>query len=206
MDQDLHIKTAFDRPLDNTFFEEELKRYQPDIYRWAYKLMRKNKEDAEDLLQSVLCRAWEKKDTYDPAKGSVRVWAFKIAQSLHIDQFRASSCTTRKGNTYDYYRRHGGTNTDPVPAIDAHNILHFIRNHPAINQEKAELFILNQFEGFTHEQIAEHKNIPVGTVKTRIKDVRVSMQKILEQDEFAFDFSKLPPYEKTKKTNPELDW
>lgn len=62
--------------------------YLPGIYRYIFFRVGQRHEDAEDLAETVLVRAWEALDRYRLRKGSFRVWLFVIAHNALVDYYR----------------------------------------------------------------------------------------------------------------------
>ena len=70
-------------------FEILYERYHPRIYRYLRAHLR-NDEDAADLTQQVLFQIWMKIGTYQPERGSLTAWVFRIAHHRLVDSYRAA--------------------------------------------------------------------------------------------------------------------
>ena len=71
---------------EKSAFRELFNLYGPRIYRFALAYL-KNKPDAEELMQDVFLKIWEKRDHLDPAK-NVKAYIFKIAVNCIYDNIR----------------------------------------------------------------------------------------------------------------------
>ncbi|RZL46802.1 MAG: sigma-70 family RNA polymerase sigma factor [Pedobacter sp.] len=125
-------------------------------------------EVAEDVLQDTFAKIWKSIDQYDPSKGKLFTWMANVAKNMAIDQVRS------KG-----YVNLG--KTDDINDLSIENL--DFSTHTVINQEtigiKQLLVHLNldqqniieliYFKGFTHVQASEILNIPLGTVKTKLR-------------------------------------
>lgn len=124
-------------------------------------------EQAEEMAQETMLSVWTKAAGYDPKQANASTWIFTIARNKRIDALR-------KGGRVQYDA------TDPVYVPDAaphadHAILdseRMARVAQAIGDlppEQAAIIRKSFFEDKTHSEIATESNIPLGTVKSRIR-------------------------------------
>jgi RNA polymerase sigma-70 factor (ECF subfamily) len=66
-------------------FEQLYLAYYPRVYRWAYRLLHHH-EAAQDATQETFLRAWRYLTTFDPAKGALSSWLYRITVQSTIDQ------------------------------------------------------------------------------------------------------------------------
>jgi RNA polymerase sigma-70 factor (ECF subfamily) len=122
---------------------------------------------AEDITQEVLLEIWQKAADYDPAKGSVTTWTRMIARRRAVDRRRADTAVSRT------YRASGSAALwDPV--VEAIENAHDHRQLRAVLQQLTELqreaVILAYYRGHTYQETAVILGIPLGTLKSRIRD------------------------------------
>jgi len=122
---------------------------------------------AEDVTQEVLLEIWQKAARYDPAKGSVTTWTRMIARRRAVDRRRADTAVSRT------YRPAGSAALwDPVAeAIENasdHRQLHAVLLQ--LTELQREAVILAYYRGHTYEETAVILGIPLGTLKSRIRD------------------------------------
>ena len=130
------------------------------------------KEIANDVLQNVFVNIWRKIDLYDPSKGRLFTWMLNIARNAAIDELRSrgyrdSQKNQSLGETVDV----AGTATGPA--------IQDVGLRKVLTKLKGELRILvdmSYFQGFTHEEISKVLNIPLGTVKTRIRTALIQLR------------------------------
>ncbi len=124
-------------------------------------------ELAEDLLQETFIRIWKSAGGYDASKGRLFTWMMNIARNLSIDKLRSKD-----------FRNNGKNHEleNNVGVIDIHQNTVFNAEvfglKDMVTGLKPELFnVLNMvyFKGYTHVEAAEELNLPLGTVKTRIR-------------------------------------
>ena len=128
-------------------------------------------EIAEELTQEVLTTVWEKSCQFDPNKANVSTWIFTIARNKKIDRIRKD-----QNPLYN-----------PVDLIDAlyNNKINENKEveekieqiQSILTQNEKNLIKMNFFEGKTHKKISEELEIPIGTVKSRIRNILLKMQK-----------------------------
>lgn len=161
-------------------------RFAPRVYGLIVKVMggtgvrgsRGGGNEADDVLQEVMWEAWSKAARYDPTLGSVANWLLLMARSRTIDALRkkrahADAVHERAERTDDDGR---AAALDPAAAPEVANP----RLRAALNDlppEQRSVITLAFLRGLTREEIAASLNIPVGTVKTRI---RLGVQRLAE--------------------------
>ena len=124
-------------------------------------------EEANDVLQIVFIRIWQMADKYDPEKGRVFTWLLNIARNCAIDTLRSRSYKEAKMNFgmedcegFLEMRTDKSFNPDTIG----------LRNMVACLDPKwREVVELTFFKGYTHEEASKELNIPLGTLKTRIR-------------------------------------
>lgn len=126
-----------------------------------------NSENAEELAQEAMMQVWRKAHLFDPQKAAASTWIFTIARNLRIDRFRQ-----RKHIEVD--------DSDPTLIIDdsplADEIVdrdeHAVLVKSAMEELPADQKVvveLSFFEDLSHSEIAEQLDIPLGTVKSRLR-------------------------------------
>jgi RNA polymerase sigma factor (sigma-70 family) len=128
---------------------------------------------AEEILQDVFVKIWDKIEGYDSSKGKLFTWMLNIARNHAIDKTRSKEINKERKTSgienvvgridnQDYVEQR-------VDGIGVREIL-----APLSVEQK---FIVEKlyFEGYSQSEVAEEFNIPLGTVKTRL---RLAMQQL----------------------------
>ncbi|MDX5435572.1 MAG: sigma-70 family RNA polymerase sigma factor [Pontibacter sp.] len=149
--------------------------YSPTLYGVILQIV-KVEEVAEDVLQEAFVKIWKSFGSYDERKGRLFTWMINICRNLAIDNIRS------KG-----YRMSAQTNEMPENGkatlgyqdikpehIDVRDVVN------KLNPEQKQIIDLMYFEGFTQSEIAEHYNIPLGTVKTRARSAVKYLEKFFK--------------------------
>ncbi len=157
-------------------FEVLFRHFGPKIR--AFMLKRGgNRQQAEELMQETMMMIWNKAVLFDPARGSVSSWIFTVARNVRIDAFR-------KTNRPEFDPNDPAFVPDPEPAADhvyeagqeAERLRGALVKLPP---EQADLLRLSFYEEISHSAIAERMNLPLGTVKSRIRLAFSRLREIL---------------------------
>jgi RNA polymerase sigma-70 factor (ECF subfamily) len=139
------------------------------VYSLALRILRDTGE-AEDVVQDVFSQAWRQASRYESTRGNVVAWLMNLARSRAIDRIR--SRRSRPQPVADHVR----TVDVPDMAEPVDEQLALSSQAAAIRAAVDELSLLQRvaielafYEGLTHVDIAERLELPLGTVKTRIR-------------------------------------
>ena len=135
-------------------------------------------EIANDVLQEVFINIWRKIDSYDPVKGRLFTWMLNIARNASIDTLRSRSYqNTRKNQSLQ--DNNEWTESGKPGSVNIDNI-GLKRIVERLKKEHRVLIDLAYFKGYTHEEIAQIEDIPLGTVKTRIRNALMQLREYLK--------------------------
>jgi RNA polymerase sigma-70 factor (ECF subfamily) len=149
-------------------------RHSQAAYHIAYRMMGE-RQAAEDLVQDAFIKVWRGASSYRADKGSVRTWILSIVHNRGIDLLR--SMATRR-RTQDKIEA-SAARSEPSEAF-AESWRNTRRDQvrealKALPQEQFKILELAYFSGYTHVEIAGLLNLPLGTVKGRL---RLGLQKM----------------------------
>ncbi|GAA4454877.1 sigma-70 family RNA polymerase sigma factor [Nibrella saemangeumensis] len=156
--------------------------YSGALYGVVLKIVR-DEEQAKDLLQDIFIKIWKNLEGYDPQKGRLFTWLLNIARNSAIDALRSGrsganatnsiSIQPDAENVYIVDRQHNTTQPDP----DWIGIREEVNK---LRPERKQLIDMVYFEGYTHEEVANQLNIPLGTVKTRIRSALQELKQLFK--------------------------
>jgi RNA polymerase sigma-70 factor (ECF subfamily) len=121
-------------------------------------------------------KIWRKPDRWDPSLGQFSSWLLTITRNAAIDRLRVE----RRAPTWNAAEP-GDTSPEIDSAsqvlgdtlwVDAQLLRRLLGQLPA---EQREVILLSYFAGFTHSELSDQLNLPLGTVKTRL---RIGLQKL----------------------------
>jgi RNA polymerase sigma-70 factor (ECF subfamily) len=139
----------------------------------AYSLARRicgTRTMADDVVQDAFLSLWRKLAEYDPARGELRAWLLRIVHNAAVDRLR-------RGRIQDGRRMSDEGIADRLEAPDRTDLeveqreqATEVRNAlEALPSEQRRVIELAYFDGLTHTQIASLLDMPVGTVKGRMR-------------------------------------
>ncbi len=151
---------------DKQAFEVIFKHFGPRIR--AYMLKRNaDRQLAEELMQETMVTVWRKATLFDPARGNASSWIFTIARNARIDAYRKEKRPEFDPNDPAFVP------DDVMPADEVVQMGQSAeRVHDAMKTlppEQLKLLKLAFFEEASHSVIAEKLDLPLGTVKSRIR-------------------------------------
>ncbi len=143
-------------------------RHSRSAYSLAYRMMGE-KQSAEDLVQEVFLRVWRNSASYRTERGSVRTWVLSIVHNRGVDQLRSTASRRR---TQDRVEASAPTSqpseafTDTWRNNQRDQVRDALKTLPA---EQLKILELAYFSGYTHVEIAGLLDLPLGTVKGRMR-------------------------------------
>lgn len=136
-----------------------------------------DKELASDVLQEVFIKIWKQIEQYNAEKGRLFTWMVNISRNASIDTLRSKGYNTQKQNrtlTENVYEAAGNTTVE----TDNIGLRKIISN---LKGEHKILIELAYFQGYTQDEISKILNIPLGTVKTRLRSALIKLKDFLKQ-------------------------
>ena len=160
-----------------------VRRYQRRLTAFLSQLVG-DLELARELSQEAFIRAWSALARFDP-KYRFSTWLFRIAHNLGIDQLRR-----RRLKTLSLYRTDAEGDEVEVVVPDAEkDPLGHLENHALATElrqvidelrpEYRELVLLRHFAGLSYQEIADFKEMPLGTVKNKLFRAHSVLRKAL---------------------------
>jgi RNA polymerase sigma factor (sigma-70 family) len=134
-------------------------------------------ESAMDVLQDVFVNIWKKIESYDPDKGRLFTWMMNIARNAAIDKIRSRAFRNSLKNQPLSENVDIGIGPVTSPSINDVGLKKLISR---LKEEHRVLIDLSYFQGYTHEEIAKAMNIPLGTVKTRIRSALIQLKNLIQ--------------------------
>ena len=123
-----------------------------------------NEEIAQDALQETFVKVWKNASKYDAKKAKLFTWLFRIARNTAFDKLRSFN------NRYQKEVQIDTSNVYILPTSNLNQDVLDIREHVEKLEEKYQI-VLNAlfFEGMTQQEASDELNIPLGTIKSRLK-------------------------------------
>ncbi len=164
--------TAKDEIAFGRFFDH----FAPKIKAFSHRKQPGADLQAEDLVQEVMIKVWDKAHTFNPQLAGVSTWLFTMARNCQIDQFRRDkSYLFQSLDADDLWYEHEAQ-PDPFHAF------HQLRVDSSVQESlkqlpREQIEVLNRIymQGRTQQETALEMGLPLGTVKSR---VRLALKKL----------------------------
>jgi RNA polymerase sigma-70 factor (ECF subfamily) len=146
------------------------------LYGLILRVLR-DRGDAEEVLQEVLLLVWTRAETYNVSLGSPAAWLVRVARNRAIDRLRANSVRVRAVESAPEPESRRTDNPEASASLTEQQRV-VVRALDALPPEQRTLIEQAYYFGLTQSELAEKFNLPLGTVKTR---VRTGMQTLRQQ-------------------------
>lgn len=150
------------------------------VYTLVLRITR-NRETAEELTLDVFLEAWRRAPRYDAANGTVLGWVMNLARSRAIDRLRFDQRLKRVDP-------HAG-DPDTPEASDSHDLLESKQQARALRaalaglgSDERQAIETAYFSELTYAEVAARLELPLGTVKTRIRSALQKLRRALAQE------------------------
>lgn len=137
--------------------------YGDTLYGVAYKVV-KDEDLAQDVLQESFIKIWKKADSYDASKAKLFTWLFRITRNTAIDKLRSLSNKADKEVQIDV----SNVYKVGVEGISPEH-LDIQENLDKLEEKYRVVLEALFFEGMTQQEASEELDIPLGTIKSRLK-------------------------------------
>ncbi|HPM13635.1 MAG TPA: sigma-70 family RNA polymerase sigma factor [Bacteroidales bacterium] len=167
-------------------YTELLDRYRDTIYFMLLKMV-KNKNDAEDLTIEAFGKAFKNLEQYT-SDFAFSTWLFRIASNNCIDFLRKRKTITVsidenfEKDEYEYSFNIESSDLNPEENfIKSQNSVQLSEIVKKMKPRYRELIELRYFKEFAYEEIAQHMNLPLGTVKAQLFRARELLYNVLQR-------------------------
>jgi len=133
---------------------------------------------SEEVVQEVMLQVWRQAANFEPERGRVRTWILTMAHSRAIERVRSAEASRGRDQRY-----HGLADVEVDVVIeevesllDRERVRHALAVLTPLQREVIELAY---YRGYTHVQVAQVLDIPLGTAKTRIRDALIRLRDTL---------------------------
>ena len=156
---------------DPAAYETLVRRYQRILFNVAYRLTA-NREDARDITQNVFVRAFERLESYDPARKFFS-WIYRIAVNESLNYRRQQHAHEPLSPAFEAART-----SDPVERAEVSDRVQAALM--ALTPEYREVIVMRYFADLSYGEISEAVGIPEKTVKSRLFSARERLGRLLD--------------------------
>lgn len=162
---------------DRAAYEHLYDNYSAALYGIINRII-SDEEVAGDVLQEAFVKIWNNIKGYDASKGKLFTWMLNICRNLAIDKTRSK----------DYHNSQKNQSTEK--SVSQLEQIHTEAIKPdqiglrevvgRLDPQERLLIDLMYFQGYTQAEIAEECNMPLGTVKTRLRSATMNLRKLFK--------------------------
>jgi RNA polymerase sigma factor (sigma-70 family) len=151
--------------------------YSGALYGIIVRIVRRE-EVAEEVLQDVFLKIWDKVESYDPTKGRLFTWMLNLARNQAIDKTRSKEISKgRKTDDIDNLVNKIDNAEHSELAVDSIGLKEVLDRLPEVQRFVVEHLYL---KGYSQSELAKEFDIPLGTVKTRLRLGMIELRSILK--------------------------
>jgi RNA polymerase sigma-70 factor (ECF subfamily) len=139
----------------------------------------KDRGESEEVLQEVFFLVWTRADTYNAALGSPAAWLVRIARNRAIDRFRANNARARAVEAASVPCTSSDSPELRATATERQRAV--ARALDTLSPEQRDLIEQAYFLGRTQSELAKRFQMPLGTVKTKIRSGMLALRQQLQR-------------------------
>jgi len=150
-------------------------RTSPQVFGLILKILN-NREAAEEVTLDVYTQVWRQAHSYDRTRGTPGAWLMMLARTRAIDRFRAGAAEHGRVESLDAAQLFASEADTPEQEVEGQERRKFVQQALAVlTAEQRQAIALAYFYGLSQSEVAEKLQLPLGTVKTRM---RLGMMKL----------------------------
>jgi len=133
------------------------------------------RQPAEDVLQETYLTIWRKAHLFDPAAGEALGWMTTIARHRAIEWLRQPGNATQRPSSTD-----SSTGAEAVAPGETEQSVLFAQLLDKLSREQRESLFLVYFYGMTQEEVSSALDVPLGTIKSRVRRGLIALKDLLD--------------------------
>jgi RNA polymerase sigma-70 factor (ECF subfamily) len=163
---------------DEAAFEQLYRLLSPPIFGLVQRIVR-DPAQSEEVTQEVFVELWRTATRYDPAKGSALAWSMTLAHRKAVDRVRSAEASAKRDSRAA--QSAAGRPFDEVSEqvagrLEREQVRRCLGNLTELQRESV---LLAFYQGYTHREVANLLNSPLGTIKTRLRDGLIRLRDCL---------------------------
>lgn len=148
-----------------TFYD----RTSPQVFGLVLKIL-DNREAAEEVTLDVYTQVWRQAHTYDRTRGAPGAWLMTLARTRAIDRFRAGAAERGRTESLDAAQLFASDEGTPEQNVAGQERRRYVQHAlSTLTVEQRQAIALAYFYGLSQSEIAGKLQVPLGTVKTRMR-------------------------------------
>lgn len=148
------------------------------VYGLVKRVVR-NPAQSEEVAQEALVEVWRLAARFDPERGSAKSWILTLAHRRAVDRVRSAQAAAKRDEAYglaSHEPDHDHVSADVEIRLEQRQVRRALGELTDIQRTAVELAY---YKGYTHTQVAQTLDIPLGTAKTRLRDGLIHLRDAL---------------------------
>jgi len=162
---------------DRALYAELFRRFAPKIKAFVMG-QGLAAQEAEELSQEAMLKVWRKAEGFDPTKATASTWIYTIARNLRIDMARKAA--RKRELPDDLWVNHERPVDELMGLAQSADTLKSLM--VGLPPEQKEVLTLSFYEDMSHSDVAKALNLPLGTVKSRLRLALGRLRHAFSQD------------------------
>lgn len=161
---------------DERGFHYLYENYSAALYGVILKIVQ-SREGAEEIIQDTFVKIWNSIGQYDKVKGRLYTWMINIARNTALDYIKSKSFQNDLKNQSLPDFVYNDTN---LSVSGEHDFIGFSKILDNLDADKKELIDLAYYKGYSQSEISEKLEMPLGTVKTKMRNALMKLKDLLK--------------------------
>ena len=162
------------RRYDQSAFQYLYLNYRGALYNVILQLI-PDKDTSADVLQEVFITIWKQIGKYDETKGKLFTWMLRLTRNSAINKLRSKTYKSQAKN--EDLTNYVSVIEKNQPGAEQINLIGLRKQVHLLREDYKNVIELSYYSGFTQEEISTALNIPLGTVKTRLRNALLELRK-----------------------------
>jgi RNA polymerase sigma-70 factor, ECF subfamily len=166
---------------DRDAFETVFTRLSAIVYGTIRRVLR-DPAQSEEVAQEVFVEVWRSAAKFDPLRGGAVTWVVTMAHRRAVDRVRSEQAATNRDEKVallEHDRPYDSVSEAVEQSLERERVVRAMADLTDLQREAVTLAF---YGGHTHTQVAELLDVPLGTVKTRIRDGLIRLRDALGVD------------------------
>jgi RNA polymerase sigma-70 factor (ECF subfamily) len=136
----------------------------------------KDHAQSEEVTQEIFLEVWQNSQRYDPTKGSAVTWILTMSHRRAVDRIRASQSTRDRDTKIgirDLEREYDSVSESVEISVEHERVGKALSR---LTELQRQAVTLAYYGGYSHSEVAQMLSVPIGTVKTRLRDGMIRLR------------------------------
>ncbi|MGE3192793.1 MAG: sigma-70 family RNA polymerase sigma factor [Microbacteriaceae bacterium] len=160
---------------DRAAFAELYDRTAPRVFGLVKRLLRDHSQ-SEEVTQEIFLEIWQNATRYEPGKGGAIAWMLTMTHRRAVDRIRASQASRDRDvrvGIRDYAPEFDSVAENVEVQIESERVKEAMTR---LTELQRQAVTLAYFGGFSHSEVSAMLKVPIGTVKTRLRDGMIRLR------------------------------